>query len=117
MTKGVDIAYGGDIGTDRFTIALTASRGCHHGRRANVIRRNDGATRRDPADSAQERIGPHARNTGFSFRDLGLNAWWRALPPAQHADTCGLVRSASFYEIQKRRKVRMFGIIVRIRLG
>ncbi|CAN0644836.1 hypothetical protein BCEP27_31221 [Burkholderia cepacia] len=45
MTKGVDIAYGEDTGPDRFTIALTASRGCHHGRRANVIRRNDVATR------------------------------------------------------------------------
>lgn len=41
MTKSVDLAYGEDIGRDRFTIALTASRGCHHGRRANVVRGND----------------------------------------------------------------------------
>lgn len=103
-------------GTASRLIALTASRGCHHGRRANVVRGNDVAMTCDPADSAQERIGRRARNTDFLFRDLSRSASWRALPPAQHADTCGLVRPVGFYEIQKCRKVRMFGIIARIRL-
>lgn len=71
----------------------------------------------DPPDSAQESIALRARITGFSFRSLGRPAFRGAPLPAQHAESYGWLRLIGEHlRIRNRRKVSMFGIIVRIRL-